>query len=83
MHSELRRAAQASTVTFERLGLAAAALAAVLCAASTILALRPRVTKVEEHVGDLQRLGERIERQRGSSETIWAKPWKPHHEADS
>ena len=33
-------------------GLAAAALAAVLCAASTILALRPRVTKVEEHVGD-------------------------------
>ena len=57
------RTARASTVTFERLGLAAAALAAVLCAASTILALPPRLTKVEEHVGDLRRLGERIERE--------------------
>jgi hypothetical protein len=57
------RTAKASTVTFDRLGLAAAGLAAVLCAASTILALPPRVTLHEEHVGNLSRVGERIERQ--------------------
>jgi Gpi18-like mannosyltransferase len=57
------RTAKASTVTFDRLGLAAAGLAAVLCAASTILALPPRVTQHEEHLGNLSRLGERIERQ--------------------
>ena len=57
------RTARASTVTFERLGLAAAALAAVLCAVSTILVLPARITLLEEHVGDLRRVGERIERQ--------------------
>jgi hypothetical protein len=57
------RTAKAPTVTFERFGLAAAGLAAVLCATSTILALPPWVTTVEQHVGDLRRLGERIERE--------------------
>jgi hypothetical protein len=52
-----------STVTFERLGLAAAALSAVLCTTSTILGVPPRVAKVNEHVGDLSCLGERIERE--------------------
>ena len=57
------RTVRESTVTFERLGLAAAGLATVLCAASTILALPSRVTGIEEHVGDLSRLGTRIERE--------------------
>jgi hypothetical protein len=57
------RTAKASTVTVGRLGLAAAVLAAVLCAASTILALPSRVTLKEDHVGNLSRLGERIERE--------------------
>jgi hypothetical protein len=42
-----------------------------------------RVTKVEEHVGDLRRFGERIERRRRGSETIWTQPWKPHQEPNS
>lgn len=58
-----RRAARAASVTPGRLGLAAAGLAAVLCAASTILALPPRLSGAEERVGDLRRLGERIERE--------------------
>jgi hypothetical protein len=57
------RTAKASTVTVGRLGLAAAVLAAVLCAASTILALPPRLSGVEEHVSDLRGFGERIERE--------------------
>jgi hypothetical protein len=57
------RTAQASTVRFERVGLAAAGLAAVLCVASTILALPARVTLLKEHIDDLSRLGERIERE--------------------
>jgi hypothetical protein len=57
------RTAIAPSVASGRLGLAAAALAAVLCAASTILALPPRLSGAEAHVGDLRRLAERIERQ--------------------
>ena len=38
-----------------------AGLAAVLCAASIAIALPPRVRSVENHVGDLSRVGERID----------------------
>jgi hypothetical protein len=64
------RTAKASTVAFQRVGLAAAGLAAVLCAASTILALPARVTLHEEHLGKLSRLGERIEREHPNAHSL-------------
>lgn len=57
------RVPEALTAGGQRLGLAATASAVVLCAVLSIVALPARASAVEEHVGELRRLGERIVRE--------------------